>query len=93
MIPEHRGGGLPAAYIGKSSDLAHERLGHRIVADKAKLEELGITVSNQRDKDGKCDICEKAKHHHISFPKKLHPEDRDYKPFELVYVDYAGPVE
>ncbi len=55
VIPEHRGGGvlLPAAYIGVSSALAHERLGHRgLSADKVKLEELGsITVSNQRDKD------------------------------------------
>lgn len=100
VIPEeyHGGGDLlsAAAYTaggGVSFGLAHERLGHRIVPDKAKLEELGISVLQQRDKDGpKCDICEKAKHHHISFPKEVYSEV-ECKPFELVYVDYAGPVE
>jgi hypothetical protein len=92
VIPENGGGDLPAAYVGMSSDLAHDRLGHRIVADKTKLQELGISILQQRNKDGKCDICEKAKHHHISFPKELDSEG-DLKPFELVYVDYAGPVE
>jgi hypothetical protein len=86
VIPENGGGDLPAAYVGMSSDLAHDRLGHRIVADKTKLQELGISILQQRNKDGKCDICEKAKHHHISFPKELDSEG-DLKPFELVYVD------
>ena len=94
VIPEYRGGDLlPAAYVGVSFDVAHDRLCHRILPDNVKLEELGIRVLHQqRGKDGKCDICEKAKHHHISFPKELDSEG-DLKPFEQVYVDYAGPVE
>ncbi len=57
--------------FGVSFDVAHDRLGHRILPDKVKLEELGINVlQQQRGKDGKCDICEKAaKHHHIFFPE------------------------
>jgi hypothetical protein len=81
--PKYGSGDMPEAYVSVSSDLAHERLGHRIVADKTKLQELGISVLQQRSKDGKCDICEKAKHHHISFPKELDSEG-DLKPFELV---------
>ena len=94
VIPEYSGGDLPAAYVGVSFDVAHDRLCHRILPDNVKLEELLGTriLHQQRDKDRKCDICEKAKHHHISFPKELDSEG-GLKPFEQVYVDYAGPVE
>uniref|UniRef100_UPI003525BC0A hypothetical protein n=1 Tax=Salmonella enterica TaxID=28901 RepID=UPI003525BC0A len=37
-------------------------------------------------------VCELAKHKRISFPKETE-WDPDLKPFEIVYVDYVGPIE
>jgi len=38
VIPEYSGGDLPAAYVGVSFDVAHDRLCHRILPDNVKLE-------------------------------------------------------
>ena len=41
---------------------------------------------------GGCDVCELAKHKRISFPSEAEI-DADMQPFELVYVDFLGPME
>ena len=51
-----------------------------------------MTVLRQEEPGSKCDVCEVAKHRHISFPKELE-FDSDLRSFEQVYVDYVGPVE
>lgn len=85
--------GEPVAYVAISSELMHKRMCHRAISDKLKLEESGVTVLRQDQPAGKkCDVCEVAKHRHISFPKELE-FDSTLRPFEQVYVDYVGPVE
>ena len=82
----------PLAYVAIPSELMHKRMCHRVVSDKLKLEESGVTVLRQEEPGSKCDVCEVAKHRHISFPKELE-FDSDLRSFEQVYVDYVGPVE
>ena len=83
----------PVAYVAISSELMHKRMCHRAVSDKLNLEESGVTVLRQDQPAGKkCDVCELAKHRHISFPKELE-FDSSLRPFEQVYVDYLGPME
>jgi hypothetical protein len=84
--------GNPSAFVTSvSADLLHKRLGHRSLGVLRGSEGLDVEIVHDKEDGHKCEVCELSKHHAISIPKET-SRDAD-KPFELVYVDFVGPLE
>jgi hypothetical protein len=82
----------PMAFAAVSETRLHERFCHRVLLE---LEDPKLQVIKETKKEGqKCDVCEVSKHQRITIPKQVdEPPQERYKPFELVYVDFIGPME
>ena len=82
----------PVTYVAVSETRLHERFCHRALLE---LEDPKIKIMKETKREGqKCDICEVSKHQRITIPKQVdEPLQERYKPFELVYTDFIGPME
>ena len=56
-----------------------------------KLGAVGVGVPQGLGFEGKCGVCEVAKHRHRSFPKTC--GDRGVEPLGVVHTDLVGPVQ
>lgn len=80
------------AYVAAAeAELWHRRTGHRNYADLRALGNKDVGIPKGLSHEDKCEVCELAKHKHVSFTDPV--VHRAKEPLELVHTDVIGPME